>query len=130
MPGSHMRTTARAVLFAAMWAASLSVSAQAPGAGDVGENAFLKNCALCHVGQFPGHTHAPRLAQLRQLPLERVRDALLNGRMRPNTRFMSKAEIDTVALYVAAPAAAAPAAAAATPAPSDAASAAAPRAAQ
>lgn len=130
MPGSHLHTTARAVLVATFCAASLSVGAQAPGAGDAGENAFLKNCALCHVGQFPGNTHAPRLAQLRQLPLERVRDALLNGRMRPNTRFMSKAEIDAVALYVSSPAAAAPAAAAAAPAPTDAASAAAPRVAQ
>lgn len=55
------------------------------------------------MGQVPGHTHAPRLHQLKQLGAERVREAVVNGRMRPNARFMSKADIDAVIAFLAAP---------------------------
>lgn len=103
------RTVSLFVMFATIHG---STYGQAPASNEVGENAFAKNCAGCHVRQMVGHLHAPRLAQLRQLPAERVREALVNGRMRPNTMFMSKAEVEAVVAYLSAPAAAA----AATPA--------------
>jgi mono/diheme cytochrome c family protein len=97
-------TAVRAFLAMVMPLAPHHVHAQATNDG---ESAFLKNCAYCHLGQAIGYQHAPRLAQLKQFPPERIHEALVNGRMRPNTRFMSRSDIEAVIRYITAPPAAA-----------------------
>jgi mono/diheme cytochrome c family protein len=103
-----------------------TAAAQAHDNNEAGAAAYQKNCAFCHdTGRSykePGR-HVPKLADLRTLPMDRVRASLTSGRMRPNAVFVKGDELEALIRYVAAPgeSVGAPGAAASTAAPASAA---------
>ncbi|MBI5275601.1 MAG: cytochrome c [Burkholderiales bacterium] len=104
-----------ALLCGAMAATAAADEASDAAERELGEAAYAKNCAYCHNGGNPLGAGAPLRPALKLMSRERIRAAVVNGRMRVNARFLKPAELEAVIKYLAAepaPAAAPPAAAA------------------
>ena len=121
---TRRRRLGQYLLLAVFSGVAATAAAQAHDNNESGAAAYQKNCALCHdTGRSykqPGH-HVPKLADLRKLPMDRVRAAVTSGRMRPEAVFVKGAELEALIRYVAASgesagAPAAPAASTAAPA--------------
>ena len=89
-------------LFAAAVSAAMLVSspsgvqAQSESAG---VNQYFNNCASCHESDEPGH-QAPKTAVLKQMPPERVYEAMATGSMRTMAAEISDADKRLIAEWV------------------------------
>jgi mono/diheme cytochrome c family protein len=93
------------LLLAVFSGVAATAAAQAHDNNEAGAAAYHKNCAFCHdtgrTYKEPGR-HVPKLADLRKLPIDRVRAAVTTGRMRPEAVFVKGAELEALIRYVTA----------------------------
>lgn len=93
-----------AALLVAMLPAGKAAAADEPDTKALGEAAFQKNCAVCHDGGGgnPFGARPPARSMLKQMPAERIRKAVVNGRMRVNAMGLSPEEIEALIKFLAA----------------------------